>query len=278
MDNQELDKAKSIDRYLKGDMNLDEKRSFEDSLKQDESLRQSLENTEIVSKAIQYKGLKEDVNTIRTQMLSEEKVTADRTEQSKTVERSMPFGVYAFRIAASLLILLVAFAGIQMATVNPQSIYQEKIFLEVVDVVERSDEESTSLSSILEAYQQNNFEDAAALYSRLENPSVKEMYIAAAALLNLQQYTEATQVYLQIVESAESLSSLDYWQQRAAYNLSITYVQTGDYDKAIPLLESLKSHEAYGDYYDQLFSDYSLWKLRLLRFKNSLFSDDKQDD
>lgn len=270
MDDQELDRATRIDRYLKGIMDTEEKRSFEYELANDEELKQELEKTEITSQAVKYDGLRTEVSDARRRMLAEEARSAEVPSDRQPVERPLPIGFFAFRVAASLLLVLLAFAGIQMVVIDPQGIYQDKINFEVVDVVERSDEESSSLSGILEAYQQENYQDAVALFTDINTPSVKERYIAAAAYLQLNEYNDAAELYRQILDESSQPSGWDYWEQRAAYNLAITNVQLGEYYRAINLLEQLKSDEEYGDYFDQLVSDYALWKLRLLGFKDSL--------
>lgn len=272
MDDQELQKAEKIERYLKGIMPLEERKAFENEIAQDNELRDEVVKTDIASQAIRYQGLRNEVKTIRETMLTESEGKSDlgTAYQKETVVRPLPFGRYAFRVAASLLILLLSFAALQMAVINPQNIFAEKINYEVVDVVERSDEESASLSTILESYQKNSFQDAAAIFSNLENPTVKETYIGAAAYLKLEQFDIAIQYYQQILEGAVS-GSRDYWQQRAAYNLAITFVRVGRYEEAITILKELKSNPEYGDYYDQLVSDYALWKLSLLEFRSAFF-------
>lgn len=274
MDDQELDRATRIDRYLKGEMNTEEKKSFEYNLARDDELKNELEKTEMASRAVRYRGLQQEVSDVRSKMLKDEAHQNGLSERKQAIERPLPVRFYAFRVAASLLLVLLAFAGIQMTVVDPDTIYQEKINFEVVDVVERSDEESSTLSSILEAYQQDNFQDVTALYNELETPSVKEKYITAAAYLQLQQYNEAVTIYHQILgtDSQNTDSKMSYWEQRSAYNLAITNLQLGEYEEAIDLLNQLKSNEEYGDYYDQLISDYALWRLRLLEFKDSLLN------
>jgi tetratricopeptide (TPR) repeat protein len=270
MDDQELKKADKIDRYLKGVMPTEEKEAFEMELSRDESLKEEVEKTDISQKAIQYNGLRKEVRDIRSHMLKEES-TSPLGKEKGPIERPLPVGFYALRVAASLFLVILSFAIIQSFLVDPQSIYSEKINYEVVDVVERSSEESATLSNILEAYQKDNFKDAAAIFSQLENPSVKEQYIAAAAYLRLGEFEQAISNYQKILNGNTLSADKDYWQQRAAYNLAITYVKVGNYQEAILILEELKSNGEYGNYYDQLVSDYALWKLRLLDTKASLF-------
>jgi len=270
MNDQEIQKADKIDRYLKGVMSTEEKKAFEMELSRDERLKNEVEKTDISRKAIQYNGLRKEVGEIRSHML-QDTPSSSAGLKHRTIERPLPIGFYALRVAASLFVVLLAFAVIQSFLIDPQSIYAEKINYEVVDVVERSSEESATLSNILEAYQKDNFQDAVALFSQLQTPSVKEQYIAAAAYLKMGEYEQAVSNYQQILGGNALDQEKDYWEQRAAYNLAITYIQTENYEEAIAILEELKSNEQYGDYYDQLVSDYALWKLRLLNTNHALF-------
>jgi tetratricopeptide (TPR) repeat protein len=265
MGDHELKKYDKIDRYLKGVMPKDERKAFELELTQNDALKDELEKTDISRKAVQYQGLRDEVQHIRNNMLHE---TSDRKKTA--IERPLPVGFYALRIAASLLLVLLVFAAIQATLVDPQGIYADKINYEVVDVVERSGEESVSLSTILEAYQKDNFQDAVAIFAQQDNPTVKEQYIAAAAYLQLAEYEQAASNYKQILSGDLLSEAKDFWQQKAAYNLAITQIMLGRYDEAIAILQELKSNQEYGDYYDQLVSDYALWKLRLCSLKNSL--------
>ena len=206
MGDQELKKYDKIDRYLKGDMPEDERKAFETELTQDEALKDELEKTDISRKAVQYQGLRDEVQSIRSNMLHE---TPDSGRT--TIERPLPLGFYALRVAASLLLVLLAFAAIQATLVDPQGIYADKINYEVVDVVERSGEESASLSTILVAYQKDNFQDAAAIFSQQDNPTVKEQYIAAAAYLQLEEYEQAVSSYRKILKDDVLNEKKDYY-------------------------------------------------------------------
>ena len=274
MDDKELNEADRIDRYLRGEMNADEKKAMESDLSSDPALKDKYENIIIAQQAIQYDGLKRDVDEIRQSMLSEDadidNYTMSSKEEVKQADSPLPIGMYALRVAASLLIILVAFATLQMSITDPSDLYDNKVNYEVVDVVERSGQESESLSKILEAYQTSNYQDAVAFYTAIDDPTTKESYIAAAAYLKLESYPEAQQNYIKILEGTDT-DNKDYWQQKAAYNLAITDIKLERYNEAIRILVELKSDEEYGDYYDQLLSDYTLWKLRLLSFKNFLF-------
>lgn len=280
MDDQAIQLAEKIDRYLTGKMTEDEHKSFEYQLAQNADLREEVENTDIAKEAIYHRGLRMEVRQIRERMLQEELEVKAHPEnkqfiQEKTSDatqtkiRKLSFFQYSYRIAAGIALLLVAFVAVQTVLVSPEGLYADNIALSDLSEVTRGGGETASQTALLDAYQQHNFEQVAEIYSTLEAPTSLELYYAAASYLQLNQYDQAIDIYQQIVVDQTLEGENDFLQQESSYKLALTYIHEGDYDQALPILKDLD--ERY-PYYDNLISGTFMMKLNLLQFKEKLFN------
>jgi hypothetical protein len=279
MDDQAIQLAEKIDRYLRGKMTEDEHKSFEYQLAQNADLREEVDNTEIAKEALHYRGLRMEVRQIRERMLQEEHEAKIHTEseQVKTNEasstsdvksRKLSFFQYSYRIAAGIALLLVAFVAVQTIMVSPEGLYADNIALSDLSEVTRGGGETASQTALLDAYQQHDFELVAEIYNTLDSPTSLEKYYAAASYLQLNLYNQAIDIYQQIVADKELEGENDFLQQESSYKLALTYIHEGEFNQALPILKDLDEHYPY---YDNLISSTFMMKLRLLQFKESLF-------
>ncbi|WKN30244.1 hypothetical protein PZB74_14860 [Porifericola rhodea] len=266
MDRQDLHKAELIDRFLHGEMDETEQKAFEYQLSQDAELREELESTDIARQGIRHLGLRAEVKQIREQILKDASVPSLEDHLQSEV-KTLPLYAYAYRVAAGLLILLLAGLVLQTAVVSPEGLYNSKMELSSVNDVTRGRGETPSQTAMLDAYQQNRFEDALQIYAGIAEPSVVEHFFAAAAHLQLEQFEEAIGQYQQILEM-EGKTDNQFLLQEASYKLALTQLRVEAYDQAIVILEDLDNNHPY---YDKLISNSFMWKLKLLRFKDQLF-------
>lgn len=278
MDEQAIQKAERIDRFLQGKMTQEEQKAFEYQLAQDTGLQEELEKTDMTRQAVRQLGLRMEVKDIRERMLQEEHAKTlyvNRAQPIQEIALDEPlhanrklysFYQYSYRIAAGIALVLVSFVVVQMVTIDPESLYASKMELNVNSDVTRGREETSNQAAIRDAYQQNNFEAAVSIYTNLDSPSSLERYFAAAAYLQLAQYDNAISTYQQILAN-EQEGGNEFLRQESSYKLALTYIRQREYDKALPILEKLDNNY---EYYDNLISSPFLWKLKLLRFKDGL--------
>ncbi len=276
MDDQAIQWAEKIDRFLQGKMADEEQKAFEYQLAQNTNLRETFENTDIARQAIRHYGLKSEVQAIRGQMLEENAINTPTDvhlthesvsdEPQQTKQKRLSFYQYSYRVAAGLVLVCLSFVAIQTATVSPEGLYASNMELNISNDITRGKGETTAQTALLDAYQQNNFEQTINLYADLKAPALIESYFAAAAYLQLNQFDEAINTYQQILANDQEGEN-EFLQQESSYKLALTYIRQREYDEALPILENLDDHYAY---YDHLISYPFLWKLKLLRFKDSL--------
>ncbi|MDF9796167.1 tetratricopeptide (TPR) repeat protein [Catalinimonas alkaloidigena] len=280
MDDQAIQLAEKIDRYLQGKMTEDEQKSFEYQLAQDANLRENVENTDIAREAVLQRGLRMEIKQIRERILQEddeerppsESIIPESDEpkgRAETKIRKLSFLQYSYRVAAGFSLLLVAFVAVQMVMVSSEDLYADNIALSDLSEVTRGGGETASQTALLDAYQQNNFSQATEIFRNLETPTSLELYFAAASYLQLNQYDEAINIYQKVLANNQLDNDNDFLKQESSYKLALTYIRTGEYNQALPILKDLDENYPY---YDNLISSSFMLKLKLLQFKESLFN------
>jgi hypothetical protein len=264
MNEKAIELSETIDRYLRGRMSEKEEQNFNKRLKEDATLRQQTEENRVLMQAMQYQGLREEVSVIRGQMLSEEDV-------SRELEDGHVINIwsYAGKIAAGILIALMAYGIFSWFSLSGEKLYTEQVRLSLnayaTGELQNRDESSTRASDQMQQlYRDNEYQQLLQTYQQLAEPTAVQAYIAANTYLQLRQTTQAIETYQSILDDPGISDELLLYRTRL--NLVAAYVRQGEYDQALQLIES------QGDsYLQEQISGIDRFRIKALRLKEKLF-------
>ena len=132
------------------------------------TFEKEFEDMKISQEVIKSYGLREEIKAIRREMLAEDK----KNKPVPAPRPSSSFNVYIFRVAASLLLLIVAMAAFQFATLSGEKLYSEKAITYYTETTRGEQEQNTETQAVND-YQLENYAQYIASYEKWTAPSVK---------------------------------------------------------------------------------------------------------
>ncbi len=265
----DISQTERVERYIADRLTPAERQAFETDLAQDPGLRQHYEEAQLVQMAAQQYALREEVRSIRQAMLTEIQPSApvvniqEHATENQPNHRTNPFN-YAGRIAAGIALLLVGFLGFQYATLSGEALFNERAVVYSL-TANRSAETPERLpeEQLKQQYRSAHFAEVVDTYERLSAPSLEATFLAGNAYLQQSQGESAAQAF-QKVTSASSSQEINRFEEDAQYYLALSYLQTGEVDQALPILEAIRDNPQHS--YHKSVSSYYLWRVRFLSY------------
>jgi tetratricopeptide (TPR) repeat protein len=253
----EMEKIELIDRYLRKELSGNEKETFEKRVDTKPDFRQEVEDMKISREVIRSYAIREEIKAIRQAMLQKSKKSTPVSSQS--------FKVYAFRIAASILLLMVAMAGYQYASLSGDRLYAEKAITYHTETT-RGEQAQHEEAEAVSYYQQGNYAQYIASYEQWSSPTLKATFLAGNAYLQLSEVEKATAAFREILEK-NAQGNEKHFQDEAEYYLAMALVKKGDYTQAYTMLETIVHNPNHK--YHEMVNTYYLWKLKMMVWKAS---------
>lgn len=256
----EMEKLELIDRYLRNELSGTEKTTFEQKVGKNADFKQELEDMQISQEMIRSYAMREEIKSIRKAMLQENK--------SNTSTSSPSFKFYAVRIAASILLVVVALAAFQYASLSGDSLYAEKAMIYPTETT-RSGQEDTDISAeelAISYYRLDDFQRYIEHYEQLTSPSIKATFLAGNAYLQLSDNEKAISAFNIVLEQNDP-NTLMQFQEDAEYFLALAMIKNGDYEQAYALMETIANNPDHR--YHDMVDTFYLWKLKIMQWKAS---------
>ena len=205
---------------------------------------------------IREAGLYEQVSAVRKQYEAQQAIAS---KPAGGIVRSM--SRTAFRVAASLLLLVGTATIYKFSTVNSGSVYNEYY---------SSFELNTSRSSapvdpIEQAFRDKKWEEVISL-SQVPRPRlIKVEFLNAVANMELKKYNNAIESFKQVIE-ANTKSGDSYFQDEAEYYLAMSYLANNEAAQALPILTKIKDDKNH--LYNERVKNMSSIDLKVLDLKS----------
>lgn len=260
MNDKEIERTNLIDRYLNGQLTDKEMSNFKKQLEEDAALRAELENYEISRQAIKNYGLRNELKSIRSAMLQEE---ANNQAVAEPEARTVPLWKYGLRIAATILLVMVSFMAVQVATLSGENLYEDKALpYEVTNSRNANEVVDTDNQAIQQSYASGNYQEAIRQYEALPDPSVTASFIAGNAYLQSDQPEKAINAFQSVLD-INNRQGTDLFKDDVAYYLALSYLRAENYDQALNKFQEIKSSDSD---YKQYVGNYFLIKLKILNW------------
>lgn len=238
-----------LEAYLFGELEDSKKEELEKELETSPELQNDLDAIKISGEAIEMAGWKQVIAQAHQQFQQEE------SDQRMTINPSKTTSFYyvLFKVAASLVILLVAGASIYVGTLTTEQITANRI--DYVVPVMRSGE--IDESKLKEAFTQGDFKQVIELSNQSTELNEELQFFTALAYLNLKNYDQAIEQF-KILQGTSFSDPADYY-------LAHSYVEQGNLAQAEQVIKAIRANPSHA--YHNNFSSLDLWNIRLLKWK-----------
>jgi tetratricopeptide (TPR) repeat protein len=166
-------------------------------------------------------------------------------------------GSMSLRVAAAVLFLLGSFTLLQFMTSSHEQLYRQMHQPFTTDAT-RSE---GGAGNYVEAFQQGDYPGVIRLYRQLEQPGVREMFLAANAYLETGDVASAVQIFQYILDNNAQQGGQLY-EDETEYYLAMAYLKLGDKANAVRLLEKIASDSNHT--YHRTVDKWMLFRLKWL--------------
>lgn len=218
-------------RYVDGELNAAEKAAVEQRLQSDSAFRDQFRDLQVALQAIRHLGTMQQVEGIHHEMMAERKgqKPGGRVLGMTKIIR------YTLAVAASVLVLFIGARLYLNAQLSPDRIYSD-MFVDYNVANARAAGEQ--LSSIETLYQQKAYSKVTSS-ARTLNLSAKDSLLIGLSYLHTENNAAAIN-WLHALSVTEN-----EYRQDAEFYLSLAYVKTNAYGRALHYLEKIYSNPAH---------------------------------
>ena len=245
-----------LTKYLDGELDDTESKNLELRIKEDDSLKEELDNLKVSMEVIKSFGLHEKVGSIHAEMMKELK--GKPIHKLGVVNRFMK---NTLRVAAAIIILIGAATVYEYIALSSNSLFRNN-FREYTLHENRG---NNNESLIEHEYKLSNFSKTTELFSQGQSKTLQDYFIAGNAYLQLNNPTDAIKCFLS-VQQINELQHTHIYQDDTQYYLAMSYLENKEPSKAIPLFE--KIHADGNHLYHSKVTWWFLKRLQLLSYKS----------
>jgi len=250
--NNEQQRWEKIDAYLRGEFTDDERADFENQLTKDSHLTKEVDSIRQAGILVQSYGQREELKAIHQKMI-------DRQPDWPDIR-------FYLRVAAIIVFLVVAWAGISIATLTPDSLYKGEYTGYIPETVRDAESPSrpTTEQMIQTEYINANYIRVSELYKASPTKRIRETFLAGNAYLAIDQPGNATACFKRVMYLSGRENNFEYYQD-AEYYLAWSYLKNNKLDEAIKMFEKIYNNEFH--IHNPDLDRWFFWKLKLLQWK-----------
>jgi tetratricopeptide (TPR) repeat protein len=241
-------------RYMDQELSPEELASIEENLATDKNLQAELENLKNTRLSISGLGLREQVARVHGEMMQEMK------EVSKPLGKVRSIARLSMRIAAGIIVLIIAGASYQYFVITPERLFNENYNTYTIG----SSRAAGDISPLEKAFRQKDFITTIALFKTISNPDPRDYFLAGNAYLETGDLSNAILQFNNCLATNQVFQTPAYLED-AEYYLAITYLKNKEINKALPLFE--KIHEQPLHLYHDKVNNWFINKVKVARWK-----------
>lgn len=241
-------------RYMDQELSSEELTSMEENLATDKNLQEELENLKNTRLSLRGLGLREQVTRVHGEMMREMK------EGSNPVGRLRTMARISMRIAAGIIVLIIAGASYQYFVITPERLFNENFSTYTLGSSRAADE----LSPLEKAFRQRDFKTTIALFNSISNRTPKDYFLAGNAYLEIEDLSNAIIHFNNCIATNQAFQTTTYLED-AEYYLAVSYLKNKEINKALPLFEKIHAQSLHL-YHDKV-SNWFITKVKVAGWK-----------
>lgn len=157
-----------------------------------------------------------------------------KSRQTAKVVPVKRLGSMTLRVAAAVLFLLGSFTVLQFMISSHDQLYRQMHQPFATDATRSNG----AAGSYVETFQKGDYPAVIRMYRQIEQPGVREMFLAANAYLETGEVANAVQIFQSILDiNAQRGEQL--YQDETEYYLAMAYLRSDDKKNAVRLLEKI---------------------------------------
>lgn len=241
-------------RYMDQELSHEELAFMEEKLASDKNLRAELDNLKNTRLSISGLGLREQVARVHGEMMR------DRGEVSKPYGKVRSIARLSMRIAAGIIVLIIAGASYQYFVITPERLFNENYSTYTIGSSRASDE----LSPVEKSFRQKDFKTTITLFNTISNKGPRDYFLAGNAYLEMGDLSNAILQFNNCIATNQAFQTTAYLED-AEYYLAITYLKNKEINKALPLFEKIHNQPLHL-YHDKV-SNWFINKVKVAGWK-----------
>ena len=229
--NMEENKYDLIEDYILGNLEGTVKKDFEDLLKKDAELQESVKEYQLMIEGTKYTGRKELLGTLK-------EIESNRKEKQKSGTKHQ---ILYLAIAAGIALLVTFYIVIENTLQKSPAVIAEAYYEPypaLYGYTTRGEQNpKTDFEKAMNYYESSNYKEALKLLTDMKDPEKQELinFYLANTYLALDQFEDCESIYKDIMNNGET------FQSQAEWFLAIAYLKDDKVDQAVPLLQDLVS-------------------------------------
>lgn len=244
-------------KYLDNEMSDPEKKDFEKELLANSALKQEMENLQMARDAVKWYGLRQQVNSVRQEMIKESNVPGG----VRTIGQRRRIIRYTIAIAASTILLVAGIMGYNFYRLSPEKLYGQQYQAYELSSFRGGESSSTDLEK---AYLQKNYKEVIADIQKLQSPTIEDLFLAGISYLEISNVPAAIKSFQSVIEKNKTEGTA-VLKDQAEYYLALSYLRNKNYRQALDLMRSINSNPDHL-YYNQ-FKRGFMRKVKMLQWK-----------
>jgi tetratricopeptide (TPR) repeat protein len=241
-------------RYMDQELSREELVSLEEKLSSDKNLQSELENLKNARLSIKGLGLREQVGRVHGEMMREMRRT------SKPLGRVHILARVSMRIAAGIIVLIIAGSSYQYFVITPERLFTENYRAYTVGSSRAGDE----LSPLEMAFRQKDYKTTIALFNTISNRDPKDYFLAGSSYLEMGDLSNAIFHFTNCTATNQAFQTTAYLED-AEYYLAVSYLKNKEINKALPIFEKIHSQPLH-PYHDKV-SNWFITKVKVAGWK-----------
>ncbi len=230
-----------FDKYLKKQMNVEEKLSFENDLAVNAQLSEAFAKYKLAIELLKFNNLKKEINSVH---------------QDFTKPQTKVFRFPIMRIAAVLILGFLTFGSFWAMNTNGNELLDNQT-LSYIEPLNRGDVEEKKQAELL--YANGDFEQLILLYKSTSEPNKKLNFLTSMAYFKQKKYQDA----LLLIEQMETKNTTAEFKNELQFYKGQCLVGLNKIDEALKVFENLDKKNPYKN----ALSWQYLLKLRILSIK-----------
>ena len=252
-DNKAFNYYSRFEDYLGGRLDPSESKKLEEELSGDRELLKEFELFKMSIDVVQLASMKNVVQEAQKRFTGYEASLAPGTTTS--------IGVWGWRVAAGLLLLMVSYGVLQFATVSSNNLYESLYTVYHLPVTRGYELGYTHLDSL---YLRQDYNEVVVHYELLEEKTGRDHFMVAMAAMELEDYRAAIDGFKRVRDHNQKASP-QYFEQETDYYLALSHLKNGDFKQALYLLEKINEDESH--LYHSAVPNKIIIKLQMLLWK-----------
>ena len=230
MDNSTPDTPEKLVRYLDGELNVEEKKRFEQQLNSDSVLQQEYQSLLAAREAIRQYGLQQQVEGVHRQMMEELQAPVKKINSKRRIIRN------AVAIAASVVLLVAGYATFNFFTLSSEKVFSSNFRVFELTTM-RSDGAMETATE--KAYREKNYKEVIRMYDEGEDLTRKGEFLCGVAALELKDNKKAIACFTKVLDQNKQAAA-HLLNDETEYYLFLSYIRDRDYNAALIIMEKIK--------------------------------------